>query len=57
LRGLGTNPVRARVGVKKGPYECFALDSDPNAASLNRMVPIAGIWLLETLIDMKGQLN
>ena len=56
MRGLGTNPVRARVGVKKGDLTSAArFDSDPNSASLNRMVPIADIWLLETLIDMKGQ--
>src|SRR5216683_1961508 len=51
---VGPDPA---TSLAPGPYECFALDSDPNSASLNRMVPIAGIWLLETLIDMKGQLN
>src|SRR4029077_1966774 len=37
----------ARSALRRRPYECFALDRDPNSASLNRMVPIADLWLLE----------
>lgn len=54
----GNEPSPRGLALRRRRYECcLRFDSDPNSASLNRMVPIADIWLLETLIDMKGQLN
>jgi hypothetical protein len=50
-----TQSARGLALMKETLRALSRFDSDPSSASLHPRVPIADIWVLETLIDTKGQ--